>query len=67
MDQAEIERVINDRIKELLALERAERLNRLRVSFQDKRDELENLIIRIRAMGSLQNGGCPPLPPLTSQ
>jgi hypothetical protein len=31
-------------------------LNRLRVSLQDKRDELENMLLRIHAMAGIRNG-----------
>lgn len=56
MDQGEIEAIIVDRINELRALEQSEHLHRLRIPFQDKRDELENLLLRIHAMNLARNG-----------
>ena len=56
MDQGEIEVIITDRIKELRTLEQSEHLHRLRISFQDKRDELETLLFRIHALASVRNG-----------
>jgi len=57
MDLADIEKIIQDRVQELRTLERAEHMLRVRTSLQDKRDELETLLLRIRAVAILRNGG----------
>lgn len=64
MDLVQIERIIRDRINELRALESTESKvrtpakMRAAISLQDKRDELESLLLRIRAMAILE--GAPP-------
>lgn len=55
MDQAQIETIIRDRIEELRALELTEHMHRLRLSLIDKRDELEALLLRIRALSTMQS------------
>lgn len=49
MDQTQIEAVINDRIEELRRLE-AGASRASKVSYQDKRDELEALLFRLRGL-----------------
>lgn len=57
MSQAQIEKIIQDRIDELRTLEKAEHMVRAKTSLQDKRDELENLLLKIRALASVSNSG----------
>jgi hypothetical protein len=66
MELAQIEKIIRDRIDELRSLEKTEdkvrtpaKLRAL-ISLQDKRDELESLLLRIRGMTLLN--GTPPAP-----
>lgn len=51
-----IETIVRDRISELQQLERSERSARMRVSYQDKRDELETLLLRIKILASPGRG-----------
>jgi hypothetical protein len=45
-----IETIIRDRIGELERLERGETSRRMQLSYQDKRDELEALLLRFHAL-----------------
>lgn len=54
MDQSQIEKVILSRIQELRRLEAIEHQRAMKVSYQDKRDELEVLLLRIRWSGDIQ-------------
>ena len=54
MNQDEIETIIQHRIQELRDLEAGEHLLRAKTTFQDKRDELEALLIRIHALAGLR-------------
>lgn len=56
MDLPQVEKIIRDRITELKGLETQEHMLRARTSLQDKRDELEGLLLRLRAMASVLNG-----------
>lgn len=53
LTQIQIEAVIGARIEELRLLEVGERSARMRTSYQDKRDELEALLLRIMGLGSV--------------
>lgn len=53
MDLSQVEKIIQDRISELKDQEAREHMLRARTSLQDKRDELEGLLIRIRAMAAV--------------
>lgn len=53
MELPQVEKVIRDRIDELKDLEAREHMLRARTSLQDKRDELEALLLRLRAMAVL--------------
>lgn len=53
MDLSQVEKVIRDRIVELKDLEAREHMLRVRTSLQDKRDELEGLLLRLRAMAAI--------------
>jgi hypothetical protein len=55
MELAQIEKIIRDRIDELKSLEKTEHMVRVRISLQDKRDELETLLIRIRTMAAVRS------------
>ncbi len=65
MDLAQIEKIIRDRIEEIRVLEKTDykvrtpAKMRALISLQDKRDELEGLLLRIRAMASIVNGAPP--------
>ncbi len=45
-----IETIVRDRISELEKLEQSERSPRMRVSYQDKRDELQTLLLRFKML-----------------
>jgi hypothetical protein len=53
MDQDQIEGIIRDRIGELQQLERSARPRSMAISYQDKRDELEALLLRIHGLSSM--------------
>lgn len=53
MELSQVEKVIRDRIGELKELEAREHMLRVRTSLQDKRDELEALLLRLRGMAVL--------------
>lgn len=50
MDQNQIVTIIRDRIGELRQLEKTARPRSLVISYQDKRDELEALLLRIHGL-----------------
>jgi hypothetical protein len=60
MDQSQIEKIIRERIDELRSLESTAR-HRSLISYQDKRDELEALLLRIHgsAFLSMTYGSAP--------
>jgi hypothetical protein len=61
MGQSELERVIKERIEELKQLEKSARHRSLAISYQDKRDELEALLIRVHGISAIQwvrEAGC---------
>lgn len=49
-----IERIVRDRISELEELERSERSSRMKISYQDKRDELQTLLLRFKMLATPQ-------------
>jgi len=54
MDQDQIETIIRDRIGELRQLEKSARPRLLAISYQDKRDELEALLLRIHGLSAMR-------------
>ena len=52
MNQDQIETIIHDRIEELRRLEKTARHRSFEISYQDKRDELEALLLRIRGLST---------------
>jgi hypothetical protein len=54
MDQSQIETIILERIEELQRHEIGARLRCMKVSYQDKRDELEALLLRIHGLAMVE-------------
>lgn len=50
MDLSQLDKIINERIVELRQLESNARHRSLQISYQDKRDELEALLLRIHGV-----------------
>lgn len=53
MDQSQIETIIRERIEELRRLEQGARHRSQEISYQDKRDELEALLLRIHGIAAV--------------
>lgn len=58
MDHDQIETIIRDRIDELRKLESGARPRSMLISYQDKRDELEALLLRIHGARLSHNASC---------
>jgi hypothetical protein len=54
MNQTQIETIIRSRIAELQQFELDEHIGNKKVSYQDKRDELEAILLRIRCLAAVQ-------------
>lgn len=58
MDDDQIETIIRDRIDELRKLESGARARSMLISYQDKRDELEALLLRIHGVRLVRSATC---------